>query len=122
MKKYTLGEFEELVMLTVGILYGNAYGGAIKDEMENRLSRGISVGALQSALRRLEDKGYLASYFGETTNERGGKRKRYFNITAYGKKALEYSREVRNSLWNDIPDVAFEFWNWKSEIGNCDIP
>ncbi len=109
MKKYPLGEFEEIVLLTVGVLYDEAYGVAIKDEIENRLERNVSVGALQSALRRMEDKGYLVSRFGEKTNERGGKRKRYFRMTAFGKKALDYTREVRNGLWNDIPDLAFEF-------------
>ena len=109
MKKYPLGEFEEVVLLTVGVLYDDAYGVQIKDELEKRLERNVSVGALQSALRRMEKKGYLESRFGETTNERGGKRKRYFYITAFGKKALEYSRQVRNNLWNDIPGVAFDF-------------
>ena len=109
MKRYALGEFEEVVLLTVGVLYDHAYGVAIKDEIEKRLERRVSVGALQSALRRMEDKGYLISRFGEKTSARGGKRKRFFNITAYGKKALEQTREVRNGLWGDIPDVAFDF-------------
>ena len=109
MKKYPLGEFEEIVLLTVGVLFDEAYGLAIKDEIENRLGRKVSVGALQSALRRMEKKGYLVSRFGEKTNERGGKRKRFFTITAYGKKALEYSKMVRNQLWDDIPDLAFDF-------------
>lgn len=109
MKKYPLGEFEEVVLLTVGVLYDEAYGVRIKDELEKRLERTISVGALQSALRRMEKKGYLESRFGDKTNERGGKRKRYFYITAFGKKALEYARQIRNNLWNDIPGVAFDF-------------
>ena len=61
MKKYQLGEFEEVVMLTVGILYGEAYGVSIKKEIESRLKRSVSVGASQTALKRLEDKGYLKS-------------------------------------------------------------
>lgn len=61
MKKFQLGEFEEVVMLTVGILYNEAYGVAIKHEIENRLGRGVSVGALQTALQRLEKKGLLKS-------------------------------------------------------------
>lgn len=109
MKKYPLGEFEEIVLLTVGVLYDEAYGVVIKDEIEKRLERKVSVGALQSALRRMEDKGYLISRFGEKTNERGGKRKRFFTMTAFGKKALDYAREVRNGLWNDIPDIALQF-------------
>jgi PadR family transcriptional regulator, regulatory protein PadR len=108
MKKYQLGEFEEVVMLTVGILYNEAYGISIKKEIEKRLSRKVSVGALQSALKRLEEKGYLKSRDGESTQERAGRPKRYFNITAYGKKAMEYTRSTRNTLWDAIPEIALE--------------
>jgi PadR family transcriptional regulator, regulatory protein PadR len=108
MKKYQLGEFEEVVMLTVGILYKDAYGVSIKKEIESRLKRGVSVGALQTALKRLEDKGYLKSYDGETTEERAGRPKKYFQITALGKKAMEYSKSTREELWNAIPKVAWE--------------
>ncbi len=108
-KKYPLGEFEEVVMLTVGVLYDEAYGVVIKNEIEHRLQRKVSVGALQSALRRLEKKGFLESRFGEATAQRGGRRKRYFFITAFGKKALEHARDTRLLLWNDIPDVALDF-------------
>lgn len=108
MKKYQLGEFEEVVMLTVGILYNDAYGISIKKEIEKRLSRKVSVGALQSALKRLEEKGYLKSREGESTQERAGRPKRYFLITAYGKKAMEYTRSTRNTLWDAIPKIALE--------------
>ena len=108
MKKYQLGEFEEVVMLTVGILYKEAYGVSIKKEIEGRLKRKVSVGALQSALKRLEQKGYLKSYEGEATQERAGRPKRYFTITAYGKKAVEHSRNTREELWRAIPKVALE--------------
>ncbi|HEX5167637.1 MAG TPA: hypothetical protein VFW11_00585 [Cyclobacteriaceae bacterium] len=60
-----LGEFEEVVMLTVAVLHGNAYGVAIKEDIERRLKRNVSVGALRTALRRVEDKGFLESEFGE---------------------------------------------------------
>ncbi|GAB1445456.1 hypothetical protein MASR2M41_11510 [Flammeovirgaceae bacterium] len=110
MKKYKLGEFEEIVMLTVGILYKEAYGVSIKKEIETRLKRSVSVGALQSALKRLEDKGYLKSFDGEATAERAGRPKKYFQITAYGKKAMEYSKSTRDELWNAIPKMA---WNVK---------
>lgn len=108
MKKFQLGEFEEIVMLTVGILHDDAYGVSIKKEIENRLSRKVSVGALQTALKRLEDKGYLKSREGETTQERAGRPKRYFSITAYGKKAMEYTRTTRNDLWKAIPKVVWD--------------
>lgn len=108
MKKYQLGEFEEIVLLTVGVLYDEAYGVAIKKEIESRLDRKVSVGAMQSALRRMEGKGYLNSKEGESNVNRGGKPKRYFAITAYGKKALEYSRDVRTDLWEAIPEIALD--------------
>ena len=108
MKKYQLGEFEEVVLLTVGVLYDEAYGVAIKEEIERRLERSVSVGALQSALRRMEKKGYLESREGESTEQRGGRPKRYFTITAYGKKALEYNRDVRSQLWDAIPELALD--------------
>jgi PadR family transcriptional regulator PadR len=111
MKKYQLGEFEEVVMLTVGILYGEAYGVSIKKEIETRLSRKVSVGALQTALKRLEKKGYLRSYAGEGTPKRAGRPKRYFEITAYGKRALEYVRNTRSALWDAIPQVALDVKN-----------
>lgn len=109
MKDYKLGEFEEIVLLTVGLLYNEAYGVAIKDEIETRTNRKVSVGALQSALRRMEKKGYLDSRNGETNPQRGGKPRRYFSITAYGKKALQNSKDLRNELWNAIPEIALDF-------------
>src|SRR5215216_736187 len=102
MKKFQLGEFEELVILTVGILNNEAYSVAIKDEIESRLSRSVSMGALHTALKRMEDKGYLKSYAGETTEERAGRPKRYFQITALGKKAMQYSKATRDELWKAI--------------------
>src|SRR3977135_4102206 len=108
MKKFQLGEFEEVVMLTVGILYKDAYGVSIKKEIESRLNRNVSVGALQTALKRLEQKGYLKSRDGESTQERAGRPKRYFMITAYGKRAMEYAKSTRNELWDAIPRVALE--------------
>ena len=109
MQKYQLGEFEEVVMLTVGVLFNEAYGVSIKKEIEKRLSTGVSVGALQSALKRLELKGYLKSHEGETTTVRAGRPKRYFVITAYGKKAIAFTKNTRDDLWKDIPKVVLGF-------------
>lgn len=106
MSKYHLGEFEEIVMLTVAILGSEAYGIAIIDEMERRLNREVSIGSLQTVLRRLEKKEYLKSKFGEATKVRGGKRKRFFSITAYGKKILTEAKEQRNNLWNAVPEFS----------------
>lgn len=107
MNRHQLGEFEEIVMLTVGILYKEAYGVAIIDEMEQRLKRKVSIGALQTVLRRLEDKGYLTSEFGEASNVRGGKRKRYFSLTTLGTRVLRETQEQRVELFKAIPRVAF---------------
>ncbi|MEM9328108.1 MAG: helix-turn-helix transcriptional regulator [Bacteroidota bacterium] len=106
MSKYHLGEFEEIVMLTVAILQDKAYGLAIIEEIEGRLDRRVSIGSIQTVLRRLEEKGYLSSAFGEATKVRGGKRKRYFTLTTFGQNALEEVREQRIGLWNAIPKLS----------------
>jgi DNA-binding PadR family transcriptional regulator len=108
MKKYQLGEFEEVVILTVGVLYKEAYGVSIKKEIESRLVRKVSMGALHTALKRLEDKGYIKSHEGEGNEERAGRPKKYFHITALGKKAIEYTRDTRDELWRSIPKIALQ--------------
>ena len=108
MGQYRLGEFEEVVLLTVAVLYKEAYGIAIIEEMEKRLNRKVSIGALQTVLRRLEDKDLLSSELGEATKIRGGKRKRYFTVTSYGKQVLEESKQQRMDLWKAIPKIAFK--------------
>ncbi len=107
MNRNHIGEFEEVVLLTVAILYSNAYGIAIINEMEERLNRKVSIGSLQTVLKRLEKKGYLESEFGEATKIRGGKRKRFYAVTNFGKQALEAKKEERMNLWNAIPKTAF---------------
>ena len=109
MGKYSIGEFEEVVLLTVAVLFENAYGVAIKEEIENRLKRKVSVGAMRTALNRLEKKGFLESEFGEATAMRGGKRKRFFKVTQHGKRELEQVMETRKQLWDSIPSIAFDF-------------
>ena len=101
MGKHHLGEFEEVVMLTVAILHGEAYGVSIIEEIENRLKRSVSMGSLQTVL-----KGYLASELGEATSVRGGKRKRFFTVTNLGKEILKATKDQRMSLWSAIPDFA----------------
>ena len=109
MGKHSIGEFEEVVMLTVAILYNNAYGISIKESIESRLNRNVSVGAMRTALSRLEKKGFLDSEFGEATAVRGGKRKRYFKVTPFGKKVLEQVMQDRKQLWEAISPLAFDF-------------
>lgn len=108
MTRLHLGEFEEIVLLTVVVLDNRAYGIAIKDDIEERLKRKVSVGAMRTALSRLEKKGFLESYFGVATKVRGGKRKRYFIITSLGKRALENVMETRKQLWEAIPNFSLK--------------
>ena len=107
MKKTKLGEFEELVLLTVMVLQEEAYGVEIKRELESRLEQTLSVGSIQSALKRMEQKGFLTSEFGEATKKRGGKRKRIYNATAYAYKVLNEIKDIRKELWNSMPQPKY---------------
>ena len=99
MKKTKLGELEELVLLTVIVLKEEAYGVEIKRELEERLNETLSVGSIQSALKRMEEKSFLKSEFGEATAVRGGKRKRIYTATPLAIRTLEEIKEVRTQLW-----------------------
>ncbi|MEO9870669.1 PadR family transcriptional regulator [Ekhidna sp.] len=109
MKKTQLGEFEEIVLLTIAVLNEEAYGIAIKKEIEDRINRGVSIGALQTAFKRMEDKGFVSSILGEPTQKRGGKRKRYYSITSYGLKTLDEIRDIRAQLWSAIPQTILDY-------------
>ena len=98
MKGY-IGEFEELVLLTIASLQEQAYGISIKESIEERSNRTISLGALHSTISRLEEKRYVRSWLGEPTQERGGRRKRYFEITHEGKVELHHMKALRDDLW-----------------------
>ncbi|MBD2700494.1 PadR family transcriptional regulator [Spirosoma sp. BT702] len=101
-----LGEFEELVLLTVAVLSGAAYGVTIAAELKQRTSRTISLSGVHIALYRLEEKGFVRSELGGATTARGGRRKRLFTITAAGKSTLAEMRQLRNELWNAIPNLS----------------
>lgn len=109
MKETRLGEFEEVILLLVGILGKQAYAFNIADEFESQTKRAVSIGAVHSTLTRLEDKGFLKSEMGESTSARGGRRKRIYTITAYGRRALEDARDFRVSLWKQYPAFADKF-------------
>jgi PadR family transcriptional regulator PadR len=106
MKGTYLGEFEELVLLTVGILYDNAYGLAILDELETQTERNVMISVVHKSLVRLEEKGYLKSRMGGATETRGGREKRLYTLTAAGSNVLNQSRELRNNMWKQVPKVA----------------
>jgi PadR family transcriptional regulator, regulatory protein PadR len=109
MKGDYLGELEELILLTVGILHPEAYGVAVMDEIEKQAGRSLNISAVHSVLTRLEEKGFLKSKMSDPTEERGGRRKRIFLLTAAGKRALEEANEMRTQLFNQIPKVALQF-------------
>jgi PadR family transcriptional regulator, regulatory protein PadR len=108
MKGTNLGEFEELVLLTIAALVNDAYSVAICDELERTTGRSAKLGVVHSVLNRLEEKGFVKSELGEATNTRGGKRKRYYTVTNGGKSALIKAKEVRDELWNRIPDMILK--------------
>ena len=109
MKGNYLGELEELILLTVGALFESAYGVAIMDEIDRQTNRRLNISAVHSVLKRLETKGFVKSEMGGATNERGGRRKRLFKLTTLGKKALDESMQVRSHLYNQIPNMSFNF-------------
>ena len=116
MKGNNLGELEELILLTVGILYKKAYGVAVMDEIEKQTGRTLNISAVHSVLQRLEDKGLVISEMSEPTGERGGRRKRIFMLTAAGKKSLEEANELRNQLFNQIPKIALAVGGLKFQV------
>lgn len=92
-----LGEFEHLVLLALLRLGEQAYGVTVRQEIESRAHRDVSIGAVYATLDRLESKGYVKSRFGEATPQRGGKRKRLFRVTAAGAAAVNRTnRALRN--------------------------
>ncbi len=102
MRRSDLGEFEELVLLTVATKYPEAYSVIIAEQLEKDLQRTITTGATHAAMQRLENKGFLISKMGDSTAERGGRRKRLYTVTASGGRILEEVRRVRNSLWSRV--------------------
>jgi DNA-binding PadR family transcriptional regulator len=112
MKGTQLGEFEELVLLIIGVLQPEAYGLQIRITIMEQTGRKVAIGAVHSALSRLQDKGFVKSALADATHERGGRRKRLFQITAAGKKAMEKNHALRNSLWNRIPEIAWKGLNY----------
>lgn len=103
MKRVYLGEFEEIILLMVAALNGEAYGVNITHEIIEQTQRDVRINQVHASLQRLEEKGMVTSKMSEPVAERGGRRKRLFNITAYGKQTLREIKEVRSHLWNLVP-------------------
>ena len=108
MKRNYLGEFEELLLLMVAILKEDAYGMKILQEINEKMGRRVNLSAIHVTLYRLEDKGYVKSDMKGSTSERGGRRKRIFQLTSAGMQKLEYSREKKIDLWNLIPNLSID--------------
>ncbi|MGC4020736.1 MAG: helix-turn-helix transcriptional regulator [Cyclobacteriaceae bacterium] len=106
MSRIYLGELEELILLIVALLQGEAYGVSIEQELQKQASRELSISAIHAVLHRLEEKGFVKSKMGGASEERGGRRKRLFKITAYGQSALEDVRDTRNMIWNLITKAS----------------
>lgn len=105
-KSYQLGELEELVLMIVAILNGDAYGVKVMDEIHDQISRKVNISAVHTVLDRLEKKEFVSSYMGGASSERGGRRKRLFKITAEGSQAIEYVHQTRNELYKQIPKTS----------------
>lgn len=110
MRDIKLGNFEELVLLLVGVLYNQAYSVKIVEEYQKQTGKKINISAIHTVLYRLEEKGFLESRMSESTGERGGKRKRLFYLTPYASKALDELTSLREQLRFQIPAQAL---NWK---------
>lgn len=103
MKGTFLGEFEEVVLLAVCVLEKEVYANPVRRKVEEHTNRKVNLSTIHSALYRMERKGFLTSQLGAADKRRGGKRKRYFNVSPYGLKALEEMRRVRESFWEIFP-------------------
>ena len=101
-----LGELEELILLMVALHNREAYGVSITEELKKHADRDLSISAVHAVLHRLEEKGFVKSKMGGASEERGGRRKRLFSITAYGRNALEELRDTRNTIWSLISKIS----------------
>ncbi len=97
-----LDEFEQVVLLAIARLESQGYGATIRQEVEQRTGRPVSVGAIYATLDRVAAKGYVSSRPGPREPERGGRPKRFFSLKPAGADALEASRHMLNRMWQDV--------------------
>ena len=107
MTEHSLGEFEELVLLVVGANNKEAYGVLILETLEEKLKKKVNISAIHVSLKRMENKGFVESKFGGITKERGGRRKKFYEITALGKRMLDKQYALRTSIYQQIPQISF---------------
>ncbi|HTB98501.1 MAG TPA: PadR family transcriptional regulator [Terracidiphilus sp.] len=93
-----LGEFEHIVVLALIRLEDRAYGVTVRQEIERRIRREVSIGAVYATLDRLELKGYVKSHRGDPTPERGGRSKRFFRVTGKGVAAVNRTHSALRSM------------------------
>ncbi len=108
MENIKLGNFEEIVLLLVGVLYNGAYSVAIVEEYKKQTGKNINISAIHTVLYRLEEKGFLESKLGEAGDFRGGKRKRLFFLTTYARNSLQELATLREQLRSQIPAISIQ--------------
>lgn len=97
-----LGDLEEVILLAVLRLAGDAYGGRIREELKSLATRSVSISTVYVTLMRLEEKGYARSWKGAPSTERGGKAKRHYEVSPQGLEVLRRVREVRERMWEGV--------------------
>jgi PadR family transcriptional regulator, regulatory protein PadR len=102
-RRNSIGEFEEILLIITASLEGDAYGVTITNELEKQTGRSVGFNTVHTTLQRLEEKGMIKSTMGGATTERGGRRKRYFTITALGSRTLREQKAMRERLWKQVP-------------------
>ena len=101
-----LGEFEQLVLLAIAHRRGEAYGIPIVEEIQRRTGRSVARAAVYVTLRRLEEKGFVSSWMGDPTPERGGKARRYVKLEPAGAKALREARYAAERMWQGLDPAS----------------
>jgi len=101
-KGNNIGELEELILLLVGVLRDEAYAVGVLQEMKSQTGRELNISAIHAVLNRLEEKGFVSSEMGGATQERGGRRKRFYKLTAAGRQMIDQVREVREKLYGQL--------------------
>jgi len=104
-KPIYLGEFELLVMLTVIRLGERAYGVPISREIERETGRDVAFGTVYATLERLQQKGVVSSNLGDPTPERGGRAKRYLQVTATGLRTVRETKQSLTRLWKGLREL-----------------
>lgn len=110
MRRAFLGEFEEIVLLVVASCHPEAYGVNIWEQVQQQTGRKITMSAVHATLYRLEEKGFLRSAMGGSTQERGGRRKRFFSLTPASVHALQEIQALRSKLWQGIPQGVLQLF------------